>query len=86
MEIECDEITTVPLHSRKILISPQPDSDCYTIRGKCLKINKQLGEVLYLFSKHIRIKDSNEANVFAILEALCIYSNLFQDSLIVESD
>lgn len=32
VEIECDEITTVPLHLRKNLISPQPDSDCYIMR------------------------------------------------------
>ena len=39
-----------------------------------------------MFSKHVRIKDSNEVEVLAILESLHIYGNLFQDSLIMESD
>lgn len=39
-----------------------------------------------MFSESIGIKDSNEAEVLAILEALEIFSRLFQGSLIVESD
>lgn len=31
------------------------------------------GKVLYLFSKNVAIKDSNEAGILAILEALHIY-------------
>lgn len=41
---------------------------------------------MYIFYKHVGIKDSNEVEVLAIMEALHIYSNFFQDSLIVESD
>ena len=44
------------------------------------------GEVLFMFSKYIGIKDSNEAEVLAILEALRIFvSNNFH-SIVVESD
>lgn len=43
------------------------------------------GEVLYMFSKHFRIKDSNEIKVLVILEALCIYFTSYQHSLIVVS-
>lgn len=39
-----------------------------------------------MFSKHVGIKDSNEAEISAILEAFCIYCLSFQLSLIVESD
>lgn len=38
------------------------------------------------FSKGVWIRDSNEAEVLAILEALRIFSRSFQGSLIVESD
>ena len=44
------------------------------------------GEVLISFSKPIGIKDSNEAEVFAILKTLRIYSRSFGDNLIVESN
>ena len=43
------------------------------------------GEVLHIFSKHVGIKDSNEAEVLAILEALHIYRSSCKESLIVES-
>ena len=39
-----------------------------------------------MFSKHVGIRDSNEADVLAILEALCIYMNSYQCRLIVERD
>ena len=38
-----------------------------------------------MFYKHVGIKDSNEVEVLAIMKAIRIYSNLFQDSLIGES-
>lgn len=44
------------------------------------------GEVLYMFSKHVEIKDSNEVDVLAILEALRIYRSSYHQSLTVESD
>lgn len=44
------------------------------------------GEVMYIFSKHIGIKDSKEAEVLAILEAFHIYHSSYHQSLIVESD
>lgn len=31
------------------------------------------GEVLYVFSKHVGVKNSNELEILAILEALGIY-------------
>ena len=42
--------------------------------------------MLYMFSKHVGIKDSNKAKVLANLEALHIYCIAYQHSLIVESD
>lgn len=39
-----------------------------------------------MFSKHLGIKDSNEAEMMAILEALCIYRDTFQFNHIVEND
>ena len=44
------------------------------------------GEIIYMFSKHVGIKDSNEAEVLAILEALLIYRSSYHQSLILESD
>lgn len=44
------------------------------------------GEVMYMFSKHVGIKDSNEAEVLVILEALRIYHPFCHHYLIVESD
>lgn len=44
------------------------------------------GELLYMFSKNVGIKDSNEAEILAILEALRIYHRPFQYPLVVESD
>ena len=43
------------------------------------------GEVIYIFSTHVATKDSNEAEVLTILEALCIYRSSYHQSLIVES-
>ena len=37
-----------------------------------------------MFSKHVGIKHFNEAEVLAILEALCIYGNSFHNILIIE--
>lgn len=42
--------------------------------------------ILGMFSKGTRIKDSNEAEVLAILEALRISPLHFQDIIIVESN
>ncbi|XXG62464.1 hypothetical protein AAC387_Pa05g0816 [Persea americana] len=44
------------------------------------------GEVLYMFSKNVAVCDSNEAEVLAILEALCCFKKYFHGALIVESD
>ena len=41
---------------------------------------------MYMFSKHVGIKDSNEAEVLAILEALRIDHTFYHHYLIVESD
>lgn len=50
------------------------------------KLRNQNGEALYIISKHDEIKDSNQAEVLAILEAVRIYSSSFLNSLIVKSD
>lgn len=42
------------------------------------------GEGMLMLSKHVEVRDSNE--VLAILEAFRIYSSLFKDRLIMESD
>lgn len=39
-----------------------------------------------MFSKSIGIKDSNEAEVLAILEAFCMFVCVHNSKLIVESD
>ena len=44
------------------------------------------GEVLLMFSKSVGIRDSNEAESLAILEALRIFSTSFHGPLLVESD
>ena len=49
-------------------------------------IRNHKGEVKYIFSKHVGIKDSNEAKVLAILEAPRIYRSSYNQALIVESD
>lgn len=49
------------------------------------ELRNHKGEVLYMFSKHFRIKDSNEIKVLVILEALCIFFTSYQHSLIVVS-
>lgn len=38
------------------------------------------GKVLYMFSKHVGIKDSNKAKVLSILEALQIHYIAYQQS------
>ena len=49
-------------------------------------LRNQKGEVLFMFSKDAGIKDSNEAEVLAILEALRIFHTSFHHYFIVESD
>lgn len=44
------------------------------------------GEILFVSLKYVGIKDSNEAEVLAILEALRIFSRSFRGLSIVESD
>lgn len=44
------------------------------------------GIVSCMFSKSVEIRDSNEAKVMAILEALKLFSQYFQGRPIVESD
>lgn len=45
------------------------------------------GVVFLLFSKHVGCMESNEGEVFAILEALWIFvSSSFKEGLVVESD
>lgn len=39
-----------------------------------------------MLSKHVGVKESNEAEVLTILEALQVFWASFQDRLIVESD
>ena len=36
------------------------------------------GKILHMFSKNVGGKDSTEAEILAILEALCIYGRSFQ--------
>ena len=43
-------------------------------------------EVLLMFPKSVGIRESNEAEVLAILEALRIFSASFHAPLVVESD
>eukprot|EP00268_Persea_americana_P015340 TRINITY_DN17040_c1_g3_i1.p1 TRINITY_DN17040_c1_g3~~TRINITY_DN17040_c1_g3_i1.p1 ORF type:complete len:124 (+),score=24.39 TRINITY_DN17040_c1_g3_i1:31-372(+) len=44
------------------------------------------GVILCMFSKSVGVRDSNESKVWAILEALRIFSRSFQGRLIVEID
>lgn len=46
--------------------------------GGMLQNNK--GEVLFMFSKHVGVCKSNEAEVFAILEALQCFSKYYPDA------
>ena len=50
------------------------------------KLCNNKGEVLFMFSKHVGVCDSNEIEVFAILEALRCLARNFLGHLIVESD
>lgn len=43
------------------------------------------GDISFMFSKDVSIRDSNKAEVFAILEVMPIFSASFQGSLIVEN-
>ena len=43
-------------------------------------------DIIFMFSKHVGICDSNEAEVLAILEALRCFSRNILGDLIVESD
>ena len=43
------------------------------------------GEVLFMFSKHVGVCNSNEAEVLAILKTLRCFSRRFQGNLMVES-
>lgn len=40
------------------------------------------GDVMMKFSKSIGVKDSNEAEVLAILEALCMFVGVHEESLL----
>lgn len=44
------------------------------------------GELLFMFSKHIEIRDSSETEVFVILEALPYFSKLFLRVFTVKCD
>lgn len=58
----------------------------YSDESACIDMWGYKGEVLFMFSKYICIKDSNEAGVLAILEALRIrVSNNFHN-IVVGSD
>lgn len=43
------------------------------------------GEIMFMFPKHVGVRGSNEAELLAILEALCIFSSSFHEHLIVEN-
>ena len=49
-----------------------------SIRGV---LHNDKGEVLFMFSKYVGARDSNEAEVLAILEALRRFSRFFQGTL-----
>ena len=49
-------------------------------------LRNHIGELLYMFSKNVGIKDSYEAEILAILEALRNYHCPFQYPPVVESD
>lgn len=44
------------------------------------------GEIQLMFSRSVGVKESNEAELMAILEALSLFSKSFQAKFIVESD
>ena len=44
------------------------------------------GEILLIFSKHVSVCDSNEAEVLAILEDLRLFSRGYGGPLVMESD
>lgn len=52
--------------------------------GSVLRNHKK--DVLHVFSKHVGIRGSSEAEVLAILEALPIFNTSYQHHLIVETD
>lgn len=49
-------------------------------------IGNDKGEILCIFSKGVKVKDSDKAEVLAILESLRSFSCSFQVTLIMESD
>lgn len=49
-------------------------------------LRDEKGNVLFMFSKYVGAKDSSEAGVLAILEAIHSYSCGLCDYLIIESD
>lgn len=54
--------------------------------GTCGVLHNSKGEISILFSVKRGIRESNDVEVMAILEALWIFSSSFQDRLIEESD
>lgn len=49
-------------------------------------LHNSKGEILLMFYKNVGVRDSNEAEVFAIREALQIYSNHYHKRLVAKSD
>lgn len=49
-----------------------------------LQLKKVCFSLYLLFPKHVCVKDSNEAEVLAILKALHLYNSTFQENLIME--
>ena len=49
-------------------------------------LRTHVGEVSYMFSKYVGIRDSNKAEVMTNLETLCIYHTSFHHYFIVEID
>lgn len=49
-------------------------------------LHNSKGAILLMFYKNVGVRDSNEAEVFAIREALQIYSNHYHERLVAKSD
>lgn len=49
-------------------------------------LHSSQGQFLFIFSMFIGVRDTNDVEILAILEAIRIYVSSFQESLIVESD
>ena len=54
------------------------------IVGGVLRNSK--GDVFLMFSMHVGVCDSNEAEVLAILEGLRLFSTRYSGALVLESD